>query len=155
MGVTALKNTLLACGAYYVAMWLYGPLVWLWSFVSNRLTFTGGIETIVLMPIVMGVPEMLVACGAGVAVVATVDAKHPSRWALLPAGLFLMQHAFARRWWARSPTFEDQVAIVVEAALPAVACILAATVLESRVRRTPPDRALHPTAAVDGPNGRG
>ena len=136
MRLTALKNILLACGAYYVAAWWLGPLVWLWSFVSNNVSFTVGIETILLMPIVMGVPEIVLACGAGAAIAATADSRHPSRWALLPAGLFLMQRLFARRWSAQPPTFEDQAAIAVEALLPAVACILAATFVESWSRRT-------------------
>jgi hypothetical protein len=135
MRLRTLKNVLLSCGAYYVAVsLLYGPLVWAWSFVSNRLSFTVGIETIVLMPLVMGVPEILVAIIVGAAIAATVDARHASRWALIPAALFVLQRVFARRWWAQPPTFEDQAAMVVEAALPVVTCILAATVFESRLR---------------------
>lgn len=155
MRLSTLKNILLSFGAYYVGVWLlYGPLVWVWSFVSNRLSFTVGIETIVLMPLVMGVPEIVVAMVVGAAIAATVDARHASRWALVPAALFVLQHVFARRWWGRSPTFEDQAARVVEAALPVVACILAATVFESRLRQAPPNQALSSRAAGNLPDGR-
>ncbi len=135
MRLTALRNILLASGAYYVSAWWLGPVVWLWSFVSNRLSFTVGIETMLLMPLVMGVPEIVLACGAGAAVAATAESPHPSRWALLPAGLFAMQRVFAQRWSAQPPTFEDHVSIAVGAILPAVACILAATFAEGRLGR--------------------
>jgi hypothetical protein len=156
MRTTVLKNVLLSCGGYFVAAGLlHAPLVWLWSFVSNHLTFTVGIETIVLMPVVMGLPEILVACLAGAAIASTVEAAHPSRWALVPAMFFMLQRVFAQRWWAQPPTANDRAAMLVEAALPVIACILTATFVEARLRRTPPNLALHPTAEVNPPVGRG
>lgn len=143
MNASVLRNTLLACGAYYLALWLYVPLTALWSVVSNRLSFTVGVETIVLMPIVLGLPELVLAGAVGAVVAATAAARHPSRWALLPAALFVTQHAFARHSWARPPDFDDRVRLVVEAVLPAVVCILAATIVEGRAKRPAPDQALH------------
>lgn len=152
--MTMLRNVLLACGAYFVAAWLLVPLVLLWNFVSSRLSFTEGIESMVLMPIVMGVPEIVVASGVGAAVAATVQATRPSRWALIPAALFVMQHVLTPRWWAQPPTTTDRITLAIEAALPAVACVLSATIFERRLRRTPAGHALHLTAAIDVPDGR-
>jgi hypothetical protein len=141
-----LKNLLVVCGAYYLAGWLHLPLAWLWSFASDRMSFEVGVETTLLMPLVMGLPMAATAFGAGALIARVVDAKYPSRWALIPALLFVLRHLLGRRWWAQPPTLADYVGIAVEAAFPAVACILGAAVLEGRARRQTPDQALKPTA---------
>jgi hypothetical protein len=134
--IRAFKNTLLSFGAYYASTWLYWPLQWLWSFVSNRLSFTQGVESMLLMPFLLGVPEMLVAFCAGMAVSATVEANRPSRWAFITAAFFVVRHASARYFWAHPPTFEERGEIIVAAALPVVACILGAIVVETPRRRS-------------------
>jgi hypothetical protein len=45
--------------------------------------------------------------------------------------------------------------MVVDAALPVAACLIAAAVVESRVSRTPPNQALHPAVVEAAPDGRG
>lgn len=150
----ALKNVLLSCGAFALAGLFHLPLVWLWSAVSNRASFTVGIETMLLMPLVMGLPEILVACGAGAAVAATAESRYPSRWSLIPAGLSVLQRVFARRWWAQPPGLEDQVAVVIEAAVPAVACVLTATLLERRWSSGDPRPSTPLAPTTDAPSQR-
>jgi hypothetical protein len=138
------------CGAYYIAAWLYLPLAWLWDFVSRRMSFRVGVETMLLMPLVMGLPMAVVAFAAGALIGRTVDARHPSRWALVPALLFLQQHLLGRRWWATPPTVTDWVGIAVEAAFPAVACVLGAVWIEGRRLRPRPHPAPEPPPTGEG-----
>jgi hypothetical protein len=147
--MSILRNLLVVCGAYYVAIWLYLPLAWLWAFVSSRMSFTVGVETMLLMPLVMGLPMAVVAFAAGALVARTIEDRYPSRWALIPALLFLQHHLLGGRWWAEPPTLTDHIGIAVEAAFPAVACVLGAVVVEGRRLRTPPNRAPETAAASE------
>jgi hypothetical protein len=130
--VTALKDVLIVCGAFYVSIRLLLPLSLLWSLVSNDLSFAGNLQLMLLMPIVMAVPEILAAIAVGTATALTVESRYPSRWAVIPALLFLQGQLFVQRTWIIGPTTDGLVGVAVEAALPAIACIVAAAVVEER-----------------------
>lgn len=149
-----LRNLLLASGAYYLPMFfLYGPLVVAWSYVSNRLSFVVGLESVIVMPVVLGAPKLVIAGAVGAIVSLLAEARYPSRWALVPAGLFSLQSLFAQREWAQPPELHDRASMLVEAALPVVACLVTATIAERWSKQPPPDQALHPTADSDSPVG--
>ena len=137
--MSSFKNLLLSFGAYYLAIWLRLLLEWPWSFVSNRLSFIGDLQSMLLMPAVWALPSAVAAFAAGVAIGHVVEARFASRWALLPAALFFEQHIFGYRTWVIGPTKSDYVSIAVGAAIPALACVVGAVIAEGKRKRSVED----------------
>ena len=130
-----LKNALIGFGGFYLALWLRWPLILLWNLVTNHLTFRSGLQTMLLMPAVYALPTAIVAFAVGAVMAHTVEARFPSRWALIPAALFLQENLFVHRTWYVGPTTADYVTIAVEAAIPALACIAGAAIVDRRRQR--------------------
>ena len=101
--------------------------------ITNRLTFTGEFEAAVVMPLVMGFPMALVAGAAGAVTEWLVESRHPLRWAFLPATLYAVVGLVGHHW-VRPPQAADRVAEVLEAALPALTCLVGAMLAERHAR---------------------
>ena len=121
--MSSFKNLLLSFGAYYLAIWLRLLLEWPWSFVSNRLSFIGDLQSMLLMPAVWALPSAVAAFAAGVAIGHVVEARVASRWALLPAALFFEQHIVGYRTWV----------------IAALACVVGAVIAEGKRKRSVED----------------
>lgn len=122
---------MLALGAYYVgqcAVLLFTVLV---SPLTNQMSFEEGLPAIVSMPLALSLPSALAAYGVGYVVARTVESPSPTAWATLPAALFLVLGISPSRWAAMS-SIGDRVSQIIEAAVPALACILAAQLVERR-----------------------
>ena len=132
---TSIRNGLVGAGAYYLATWILPSVVLVFAPITNRSSFSGDFEYVVLMPLVNGAPMMLVAAGTGATTAWLVDATYRWRWALLPAVLFATFNWLGSHW-VRPPYAIDHAAAAVRAALPVLACLLAAVALDRRERTT-------------------
>jgi hypothetical protein len=137
MRKTTVRNAFAAAGTYYVfAMWVAPVVLMAFAPITNRLFFTGAFAIAVVMPLVTGLPMALVAGATGAATGLVVDSRHGLRWAFLPATLYAVSSLVGYHW-VRPPQFGDRVAQVLQAAEPAVACLLGAALVEMGKRMQP------------------
>jgi hypothetical protein len=136
MSKRAIRNLLVAAGAFYLAMLLQVAAVLAFGPITQRLVFTGDFQAVVVMPIVLGIPSALVMGMAGAATAWFVESKHPIIWAVLPSIGFGLS-AVLGPYWSRAPrTMGDHAYIALGALFPAAACVAAAAVVTARLRHT-------------------
>ena len=133
MQKTTIRNTFVSAGAYYISMWIASSIVMTFAPITNGLTFSGEFGAAVMMPRVRGIPMALVAAATGAVTGWLVESRHAVRWAVLPAALYATFSLLGHHW-VRPPQAADRVAQLLEAVLPALACLLGAALVERRKR---------------------
>jgi len=99
------------------------------SLIYNRMTFTGNAGT-VMMWLWEGFPDDLVAALAAITLVWVIETRKPSAWVGCLAALYLYGgglHAWRilRHRWSVSPQTPDYIGILIQAIIPALACLVA------------------------------
>jgi hypothetical protein len=75
-----IRNLLIIAGAYYLSVWLEMAAVLAVAPITNRLTFTGEFEGVLVMPIVLGIPSAIVMAIMGAAAAWAVESVRPMLW---------------------------------------------------------------------------
>ena len=136
---TVFRNSLIAAGAFYLSYWVAPPLEWGYSKLVH-LRFVGYFETAVLMPLLMNLPDALVAVGVGASVAWLVDSKRPAAWVAIPAALYVY-FDYVGYSWVQPPTISQRLGQVVGALFLAFACFVGAmTVIGHRRAESAPVR---------------
>jgi hypothetical protein len=131
-----IRNLLIIAGAYYLSVWLEMAAVLAVAPITNRLTFTGEFEGVLVMPIVLGIPSAIVMAIMGAAAAWAVESVRPMLWALLLGLAYGISSALAPHW-ARAPeTAADRVFLALRVLFPAIACIAGAATLGARLRHS-------------------
>lgn len=114
---------MVGAGAYYVAQWLLVPIsIVFWKFTSG-IIYRGDFAGYVVMPLVVHLPQAVVAAVAGAIVVWLVESDRPVRWAVLPALLYAVL-GFYNHHWSQPPRLLDRVSETIAALFPALACVV-------------------------------
>ncbi len=132
------RNLLIGIGAYYLSWFLANPLAIGIRKLTNGITYSGDFEGGILLPLVIHLPEALIAFVVGVSVVRLVESDRPLLWAIVPTFLYALA---ARHFvhWAHPPTLIERVGAIIGALFPAIACMVAATfATRRRVSRPTP-----------------
>ena len=128
------RNLLVGVGAYYLSWFLANPLAIGIGKLTNGVTYSGDFEGAVLLPLVVHLPEAIIATVVGASVVWLVESNRPIRWGVVPTFLYALA---ARHFvhWAHPPTLIERVGAIIGALFPAIACAVAA-VFAARRRMT-------------------
>jgi hypothetical protein len=132
MRKTTIRNAFATAGAYYISLWVAPAVVMAFTPITNRVIFTGAFEAAVVMPLLTGFPMALVAAAAGAVTAWLVESRRAVRWAFLPATLYAV-FSLVGHHWATPPQPADRVAQLLQAILPAAACLLGAALVERRL----------------------
>jgi hypothetical protein len=128
------RNLLIGGGAYYLSWFLANPLAIGIGKLTNGITYSGDFEGAVLLPLVIHLPEALIASVVGASVVWLVESNRPIRWAIVPTFLYaLAVRHFVH--WAHPPTLIERVGAIIGALFPAIACMITA-IFAARRRTT-------------------
>lgn len=133
MRKTLIRNGLISGGAFYASLWVVPPVTMAFAPITNGLTFLDGVETALIMPLVLGIPLALVAAAAGASTTWLVESNQALRWAVLTAVPYAV-FSFLGHHWLVPPRLDQRIGQVVQALLPAVACVLGAIFVERRQR---------------------
>jgi len=137
------RNLLVGVGAYYLSWFLSNPLAIGIGRLTNGIRYSGDFEGAVLLPLVVHLPEAIIATVVGASVVWMVESNRPICWAIVPTFLYALA---ARHFvhWAHPPTLIERMGAIIGALLPAIACVVAAVFAArrrttSQISRSTPD----------------
>jgi hypothetical protein len=82
------RNLLIVGGVYYLSWWLAYPLALGYGKLTERIIYRGDFVGAAVMPLVTGLPYVVVAVGVGASVAWLVESEQPLRWAIFPAPLY-------------------------------------------------------------------
>ena len=124
------RNALVVVGAWALSATVAMLITLVLIPLNNRLTFRGD-TGVVIMWVWSGLPEVVTAVGATLAVLWLIDnTKRPYAWVGALAALYLYggltDAVRTRGGFQSAPTALDNVGIVINALLPAFACAVAA-----------------------------
>ena len=122
------RNLVVGCGVYYLSWWVAYPLAFAYGKLTEGIIYRGEFASAVVMPLVTTAPYALVAVGVGACVAWLVDSERPTRWAIIPAALYIFFGTIGYHW-ARPPMLLDRVAQVVDATFLGIACLGGAMIL--------------------------
>lgn len=134
--MTALRNTLITAGAFYLSIWIALPLEFLIGKLNSRIIYDNTILAAVAMGVMLALGRACAAVFAGMFVTLTILGRKPERWSYLLAILYLSAVAQSRSHWHRPPEAWDIVSEAVRIVVPPIAC-LAAAFLTAWYRPTP------------------
>jgi hypothetical protein len=130
-----IRNLLVCVGSYYLSWFLANPVAMGIGKLTNRITYTGDFQGGVLLPLVIQLPQAVIAAVVGASVVWLVESNRPMRWAVVPTFLYaLAVRHFAH--WAHPPTLIERAGAMIGGLFPAIACMSAAVFVARR--RTAP-----------------
>lgn len=98
--------------------WLSMP----WARLVEGITYKSELSFALLSPIVLGLPEAVIAIGVGGLTAYLVESTHPRRWVLVPAVLYAVL-AFTSVYWAEPPGFFERLEQLVGAAFTSGSCL--------------------------------
>lgn len=127
---------MIGAGVFYLCQWLAAPLTMGFATFTDHFVYRGDFNGHVVMPLVVQLPQALVAVVAAVVVVWLVESKRPMAWVLLPAALYAFL-GFYGYHWGRPPLPLDRLTETISALFPALACVcggIAATHWLTRAR---------------------
>ena len=102
MELRTARNVMIAAGVFYLCQWLAGPLTIGFAKFTEHIVYTGDFNGYVVMPLVVHLPQALVAVVAGVMVVWLVESKRPMAWVSLPTALYVLLGFYAHHWSLRN-----------------------------------------------------
>jgi len=133
--VSDIKNALICFGIYYISKWVTLPLALGFGKLTQGIVYSGDFEWAFVGPIVLHLPLVLVAAGAGAALIRLVDSVRPLGWVVLLSLIYLL-FGFFNHHGARWTLLDYWVFKVAGALFPALSCVLVGIV--SNPRRTRP-----------------
>jgi len=142
LNVLTAKNLLVGAGACYLSGWLALPLEIGFGKLTQGAIYRGDFAGAVVMPLVVHLPEALVATAVGATVVWLVEADRPVVWAIFPALLYALS-GFLGYHWARPPMLLDRVQQTVGSVFPALTCVVGGMVAGRR-RASPRSAEITP-----------
>src|SRR4030081_2491983 len=86
----AARNLLIGAGAYYLSWWVAMPLGIGYGKLTQRIVYSGDFAGYVVMPLVIRMPEALVAAVVGASVIWLIESDRPMRWVIFPALLYAL-----------------------------------------------------------------
>ena len=123
------RNALVVVGAWALSATVAMLITLVLIPLNNRLTFRGD-AGVVIMWVWSGLPEAVTAVGATLSVLWLIDTKRPYAWVGALAALYLYDGVIdavrTRGGFQSAPTVLDNVGIIVNGLMPAVACAISA-----------------------------
>lgn len=126
MKMTIIRNLLIVLGLHSLSMWVVVPIIIIYSKITNGIIYHGNLG-ILLMGFVSAVPAALVALGAGILSVHTLEGRSRKYWLAALALLYGIL-GFLAHHWVESPGIIDRVSQLVQSIVPAIACFLAGSI---------------------------
>jgi len=128
MSKPTIRNVLVIIGMWTISRVIASLLEGFIIVIHNTTTFTGDAGT-VMMWLWERLPEDLVAVFAAIALVWVIETKKPLAWvgglaALYLYGGSLQAWRILRHGWHVPPRTSDYVGILMQASIPAVACLV-------------------------------
>jgi len=126
MKMKIIRNLLVVLGIYWLSMWVVVPIAAIYLKITTGITYSGDFGML-LMGIVSAIPTALVALGAGILSVHTLEGRSRKYWLAVLALLYGIL-GFLAHHWVRSPGIIDRVSQLLQSIVPAIACFLAGSI---------------------------
>jgi hypothetical protein len=120
------RNILVSFGVFWLSLWVAPVLGWPLDKLTNRITYTDTIFDALALGVINSLDRALAAILAGVLVTVVVKGRKAELWAVIIAGLYLLN---APRYHHLGPTTSwDRTWQDVAVVFPAIACVAAAAI---------------------------
>jgi uncharacterized membrane protein (GlpM family) len=123
MKMTIIRNLLIVIGIYWLSMWVAVPIKIIHSKITYGNQYIGDLGML-RMSLVDAIPTALVAIGAGILSVYTLEGRSRKYWLAVLALLYFI-FAFLGLHWVTPPRIIDRLSNLVQFIVPAIACFLA------------------------------
>jgi hypothetical protein len=122
--MTALRNTLICFGVFWISTTVALPLGFLFSKLDRGIIYGDSILDALAMGVMLSLGRACAAILAGMFIALTGVGRKPERWALLLAILYVVDAPRHSPWQGLASWY--RVCLSVPVILPAVACVCAA-----------------------------
>jgi hypothetical protein len=127
MKMTIIRNALIVLGIYWLSMWVVVPIASICLKITAGMTYSSGAG----MFLSSVIPISLVALGAGILCVYTIEGDSRKYWLVALALLYVIFGFFS--WhWVQPPSMLDRVWQFVRSIVPAIVCFLAGYIAMNR-----------------------
>lgn len=123
MKMTIIRNLLIVLGIYWLSMWVVVPIAAIYLKITTGITYSGDLGML-LMGIISAIPTALVALGAGILSVYTLEGRSRKYWLAVLALLYGIL-GFLGHHWVQTPRMIDRVWQLVQSIVPVIVCFLA------------------------------
>ncbi len=133
MKKSTVRNVLIVFGCYWLAMWGVVPIAIIYGKITSGIIYSGEIG-ILLMYIVTAIPVAIVASGAGILCVYSLEVVSHRNWLFFLTLLFAVFN-FISFHWAKEPGIIDLISQSVHSIIPAISCYLSGIIISNRIQR--------------------
>lgn len=130
-----IRNILIACGVFWLSLWVSPWFAIVFGKLNSKIIYDDVWYEAIAMGMMISMGRALAAVLACVVITLVVDARHPERWALIVAALYLIDSPVHYGQWHIVPTSWDQLWRAIDFVWPTIACVIAAMVM-TRFSRT-------------------
>jgi hypothetical protein len=128
MGKKVIQNMLIVLGCYWLSLWVVViPIMMLDSKFTGGIIYIGTLGAL-LMHVITAIPISIVAFGAGILCVYSIEGISQKKWLLILSLLYAMHH-FTSFHWVHKPDVSGLLFQGMESFIPAIACYLGGTIV--------------------------